>query len=232
MMVVEKTLRTSKNAFGMWKYPIGRRSLEILGYRMDVVDRLPKKTVDQFVGVANPFWFSPPQRGERILCVECGTGLDLLYAGVLVGPEGWGEGIDLSPDLVREAEQAIRFSGMSWLRARPGNFLELDREERSFDRIVFNGSFYLFYRKREILERCRRTLKPGGLLQLADLLQDRLEHRFEVLTRDLGPGGAGAVTNENSLRPLLRDTGFPEVRIHRAGYRILPSTVSASVEAK
>ena len=66
---------------------------------------------------------------------------------------------------------------------------------------------------------------------MADLLQDGAGNRFEVLTRDLGPGGAGAVTDEKSLRLLLQDTGFPEVRIHRAGYRILPSTVSASVEA-
>jgi len=135
--------------------------MEILGYQMEIIDQLPSDTTSQFNGLGNPFHFQEPQPGEKLLFVECGGGSDLLYGRFLVGEEGFGIGLDFSQALVAETEEAIRTSGMSWLEVRIGTLLNLSFKESQFNRVVFNWSFFLFLRKKELLEKCYRVLSWG-----------------------------------------------------------------------
>src|SRR3974377_1970720 len=65
-------------------YPIGRESLEHLGYRSEWLAAVPSSIVERYVGIGNPFSIRLAQRGERVLDVGCGCGVDSLVAASLV----------------------------------------------------------------------------------------------------------------------------------------------------
>jgi SAM-dependent methyltransferase len=98
--------------------------------------------------------------------------------------------------------------------------------------VVFNGSFYLFFRKRELLENCRRALKPGGKIQLADLILEPGAENIGSIYSELWPGGIGSVMNRETLISLLEEAGFWNIRVHPLGYRIHPWIASICIQGE
>jgi arsenite methyltransferase len=66
---------------------------------------IPEPTVASFAGTGNPFSVGRLLRGERIVDVGCGGGIDSLVAAKMVGPEGTVIGVDMTPQCWQKREQ-------------------------------------------------------------------------------------------------------------------------------
>jgi len=150
--------------FGVWT---GNRCAEYLGYG-DALDDIPTVSLESFVGVGNPASFAGLMPGERVLDVGCGGGLDALVAAAHVGPDGQVVGVDMTPEMVERANEALAM-------VPPTNviFLLADAERlpfasEMFDVALSNGCLNLSPRKGLLISEVHRVLRPGGRLALCD----------------------------------------------------------------
>lgn len=83
----------------------GRIVAERLDYDRAAVGSLPDQVVESFAGVGNPFALGRLNRGEVVVEVGSGAGLDAILAGQQVGPAGRVIGVDMTPAMVKKARQ-------------------------------------------------------------------------------------------------------------------------------
>ena len=67
---------------------------------------LPDETVRSALGVGNPVSFADLRRGEDVVDLGSGGGIDCLLAARMVGPDGSVVGVDFLPDMVARGERA------------------------------------------------------------------------------------------------------------------------------
>jgi arsenite methyltransferase len=160
----------SRKAEGRFPYPVGQESLKRLGYLREWIRAVPKDVVDRFVGVGNPFSIRPVGKGERVLDIGCGCGLDSFVAALQTGPEGLVFGIDLTAEMLDWARKAQAETAMENLCFQEGSAEELPFENASFDLVISNGVLNLVPDKESAFREIARVLRPEGSFVAADLV--------------------------------------------------------------
>ena len=168
--VQEKYRTVSRDPRGHFAYPIGRESLMRLGYASEWLAAAPPDVAEWFVGVGNPFSVRPVRRGERVLDVGCGCGLDTFVAGSLVGPEGQAVGLDLTAEMLERARAASARGAMPQLEFREGSVEAIPFADASFDLMISNGVLNLVPDKDRAFQEMARVLRPNGDFVAADLV--------------------------------------------------------------
>ncbi len=152
------------------KFPVGSESAKKLGYDLCEVDALPSSVTESFCGVGNPFLLGQPLPGERVLDLGCGAGFDTLIAAQRVGTTGNVVGIDMTPEMIAKARNNAKNLGLMGVEFVLGEIEDLPLPDASFDLVISNGVFNLCPDKPKVLGEIFRVLKPGGRLQMADIL--------------------------------------------------------------
>lgn len=148
----------------------GRRLAGILGYEDRWLARVPEKTISSFAGTGNPFSVRELEPGERVVDVGCGAGIDSLIAATMVGPEGEVIGVDMTPAMLDKARASAEEGGFTNTRFHHGLAESLPVEDGWADVVISNGVVNLFPDKFAALQEMARVLKPGGRLQVGDIL--------------------------------------------------------------
>lgn len=102
----------------------------------------------------------------QVLDLGCGTGR-LLHRLIQQFPTLQGTGLDLSPEMLRQAQQ--RQPVHSQLTYIQGNAEQLPFAEAQFDAVFNTLSFLHYPRPEQVLAEVSRVLKPGGRFYLVDL---------------------------------------------------------------
>jgi ubiquinone/menaquinone biosynthesis C-methylase UbiE len=145
---------------------------EYLGYDAAELAALPAETTAPFAGIANPHRIGPIRAGETVLDIGCGAGMDLLLAARRVGPTGRALGVDMTDAMVERAGASARAAGLAQVEVRKGDATSLPVEDASVDVVISNGVINLVPEKERAFDEIVRVLKPGGRLQLGDILLD------------------------------------------------------------
>jgi len=164
----EKYAKVAASPQGLFKYPTGKAGLEALGYDPEILKTLPESILDSFCGVGNPFSLGPVDRGETVLDIGSGGGLDSLVAARMVGAGGKVVGLDLSPEMVARAYENLKQTDLTNVAFQEFSGEELPFPDGSFDVVISNGVFNLIPAKGRMLKEACRVLKPDGRLLIAD----------------------------------------------------------------
>ena len=151
-------------------FPVGRESAKQLGYDAARIDALPTSATESFCGVGNPLSLGRMTHGDTIIDLGSGAGMDSLIAASLVGPTGKVIGVDMTPAMIHKARQNADVLRISNVEFRLGTLEELPIDDNSIDVAITNGVLNLCPDKPAVLQEVHRVLRPGGRLQMADIL--------------------------------------------------------------
>jgi SAM-dependent methyltransferase len=152
---------------------------EWLSYDAHELAALPPESTASFAGVANPHSIAPIAGGETVLDIGCGAGMDLLLAARHVGPRGAAIGVDMTPAMAERARTSAAKAGLHNVEVRLGDALKLPVDDESVDVVISNGVLNLVPDKEAAFSEVARVLKPGGRLQLADIVvENELSERI------------------------------------------------------
>jgi SAM-dependent methyltransferase len=149
---------------------VGRPLARLLGYDDAWLDGVPEATIASFAGTGNPFSLGALRPGERVVDVGTGGGIDSLIAAKMVGPSGRVIGVDMTPAMLDKARSSATAAGMTNVEFREGFGESLPVEDGWADVVISNGVLNLMPDKDAALREMARVLKPGGRLQIGDIL--------------------------------------------------------------
>ena len=152
-----------------YHFHTGRTVAERCRYDLDAVDRLPTRAVESFAGVANPFELRALERGERVVDLGSGAGFDCFLAADAVGPDGRVIGVDMTTEMLDKATSLAGELEFEHVEFREGFLEDLPIADGWADVVISNGVINLCPDKIAALSEAWRVLKPGGVLQFADI---------------------------------------------------------------
>jgi arsenite methyltransferase len=148
----------------------GRTLAAILNYTDEMLAGIPEDSVASLAGTGNPFALGSLRSGECVVDLGCGAGMDSLIAARMVGPRGSVVGIDMTPEMLEKAREGARVMGVDNAEFRQGYIEDVPVEDRWADVIISNGVINLAPDKRRVAGEMWRVLKPGGRIQVGDII--------------------------------------------------------------
>ena len=148
----------------------GRPLAHLLGYQEAWLDGISDGSLESFAGTGNPFSVGALQSGERVVDVGCGAGLDSLIAARMVGPRGRVIGVDMTIAMLEKARQGAAAAHQQHVEFRAGYAEALPVPDAWADVVISNGVLNLMPDKLAALAEMARVLKPGGRVQMGDIL--------------------------------------------------------------
>lgn len=211
--VKEKYSEVASNPQAKFNFPVGRKFAESVGYSGELLDKLPASMWESFTGADNPQPYIDIKRGEKILDLGCGAGLDLYLYAQATGPEGQVYGVDISDDMIaktRRNMETLNVQNVEFMCA-PADSIPLP--DGSVELVAVNGIYNLSPDKTAVMREVARVLRPGGRTIFAEIvlkapLPEEIRKNINDWFRCIG----GALP-QNDFLELLSSAGFSNPRI-------------------
>lgn len=167
---------------------------------------------------------SPPQPGERILDLACGTGILTRRLAAVAGLTGRVVGVDINPMMIEVADQT-RVEHASAIEYYRGDGAMLDLPDASFDAAYCQHGLQFFPDRAAGVREMRRVLDDGGRAVIATwrgldhhplytALADAEEPHLAALGVEITRAELEApfsLGDPDELRCLLRGAGFKDL---------------------
>jgi len=182
-------------------------------YDVSQIGQLPQEAVLASLGCGNPTALAELKRGETVLDLGSGGGIDVLLSARRVGPAGKAYGLDMTDEMLALANENKRKSGIENVEFLKGEIENIPLPDNSVDVIISNCVINLSADKNKVLREAFRVLKPGGRFAVSDVVT-RGEILPEIRESVLAWVGcvAGAL-DEDEYRMKLAAAGFERIDI-------------------
>ncbi|MCZ6627232.1 MAG: methyltransferase domain-containing protein [SAR324 cluster bacterium] len=148
----------------------GRPLAKIVLYKDEWLTAVPEEVLASFAGTGNPFSMGEMQPGERVVDLGCGAGIDSFIAAAQVGKEGAVVGIDMTEEMLAKAAKAKERTGLPQLEFKHGYLEDIPISDGWADTVISNGVVNLCPDKPDVFKEILRILRPGGRIQIGDIL--------------------------------------------------------------
>ena len=229
-LVKEVYGKVANEPHGHYHFELGRDLALRLGYPSEMLDRLPKGAVDSFAGVGYHFDFAKLQRGESVLDLGSGSGMDSFFAEAQVGETGRVVGIDMTAEQLANAERLRegRFGTVVFQEAR---IEELPFDAGSFDAAISNGVINLVDDKGKAFREISRVLRRGGRMAISDIVTEKQLTSGIVCDATLWASCIGGATQQDAYQQAIEDAGMRVVAIREnPQYRFLSESAQEATE--
>jgi arsenite methyltransferase len=206
---------------GDYHFELGRSLAERLGYRADVLDGLPGGAIESFAGVGYFFDLAELRPGESVVDLGSGSGMDVFFASVLVGPQGSVVGIDFTPEQLAKAGRLASAAGFDQVEFRAGRIERVPVEDASADCVISNGVINLSPEKDRVFAEAARVLRPGGRLAIADIVSEQQLKESIVCDADLWASCIGGAAQEDGYRRAIEAAGLRIEQIRQNPYQFI-----------
>lgn len=196
----------------------------------DVAD-LPSTVTDVAFGCGNPTAISALRPGETVLDLGSGGGIDCFLAAKMVGESGRVIGVDMTPEMIALATRNQAKVGAGNVEFRHGQIEALPVDSDTVDVIISNCVINLSPDKDQVFREALRVLKPGGRLQVSDIVWTRPVPQDIKDDMEKWAGCISGALEESDYVAKIRAAGFVDVRSTAAEYTGGKGIASASVTA-
>ena len=191
------------------------------GYKQEWITDISSTVWDYCAAVGNPFTHADIKKGDTVLDLGCGAGVDVLVASLLVGNEGKVFGVDITPKMVEVATRYTKELNAKNVNILQSSFDNINLEDESVDIVISNGAINLTSCKESVFTEIYRVLKPNGQIFFADMIDISKETECcseETSSCSVSSGEedwancVAGTMRENELIGLIQKSGFEDVQ--------------------
>ena len=210
----------------------GKTNARRLGYLDAWLDRLPDVVWESAAAVGNPFTLGEIRSGETVLDVGCGAGADACVAALLVGNTGKVIGIDCTPAMIYKARNNALHAELDNIEFHEADIASLPIEDKTVDVVISNGAINLSENKYQVFQELYRVLKPGGRLQIADMVRELEECCNPVSDAGSWADCVQGTLQADKLLEIIASMGFTNAElVELTGYKTSATTNGALIRA-
>ncbi|MCW4039457.1 MAG: methyltransferase domain-containing protein [Candidatus Bathyarchaeota archaeon] len=211
--VKQKYSEVATNPCDSFNFPVGKQFAIAVGYPQNVVDALPDSLVESFTGANNPQPFINLQKGETVLDLGCGAGLDMYFYAKAVGSEGKVIGVDISEEMVLKARKNMEQVNVTNVEIKCGHADEIPLDDNAVDVVASNGIYNLSPNTEAVLREVLRVLKPGGRTVFCEIvLKKALPKEIRKNITDWFRCIGGALPKKGFVA-LMQQVGFTGIEV-------------------
>jgi len=182
------------------------------GYGAEELSSIPSEAVENSFGCGNPLAFAEVKPGQTVVDLGSGAGIDLLIASSRVGLNGKVIGVDMTDEMIEAANANIQKAGVSNVEVRKGLIEALPVDDNSVDWVISNCVINLSPDKPKVFSEIARVLRPGGTMQVSDLVARDLPDRVVEDPLLYNSCIAGAISEEEYIAG-LQAAGLIDVEV-------------------
>ncbi|MFC1495647.1 DUF5714 domain-containing protein, partial [Thermodesulfobacteriota bacterium] len=190
-----------------------------VSYDIDLVNHIPEEFRFRGYGCGSPILEADIKKGETVVDLGSGRGVECFIAAKIAGDSGRIIGIDMLDPMLKQANKALKSIeqnlGYKNIIFKKGYLEEIPLKDNSVDVVISNCVMNLSANKRKAYSEILRILRPGGRLVISDVVcetePDPVIRNNETLR---GECIAGALTQSN-LVGLLEETGFEGILLNK-----------------
>ena len=182
-------------------------------YDSSEVEGLPADLLATSFGCGNPTALGDLHAGETVLDLGSGAGLDALLSARRVGPYGKAYGLDMTDEMLAQANANKRKAGIANVEFLKGHIEDIPLPQDSVDVVISNCVINLSVDKDQVFREIFRVLKPGGRIAVSDIVTTKPLPQ-SVSRNLLAWAGcvAGALSREEYIVK-LKNADFKEIEI-------------------
>jgi arsenite methyltransferase len=142
-------------------------------YTESEVSLVPQTALGLACGCGNPIAFADIQSGKSVVDLGCGGGTDVIIAANKAGEDGRVLGIDITPEMVERAKEAVSEANLQHQRIffRVEDIEDIYPMPKNFaDIVISNCVLNLCPDILTVYKNIFRILRPGGLLVVSDIV--------------------------------------------------------------
>jgi SAM-dependent methyltransferase len=196
----------------------------------DVTD-LPSTVTDVAFGCGNPTAIAALTPGQVVLDLGSGGGIDCFLAAKMVGETGRVYGVDMTSEMIALARRNAGKVGAANVEFRLGEIEHLPIESDSVDVIISNCVINLSPDKDQVFRDAFRVLRPGGRLQVSDIVWTKPAPEEIKDDMEQWAGCIAGALLESDYVGKIEAAGFVDVISTAAAYEKGNGLASASVVA-
>jgi len=168
---------------------------------------------DLGLGCGLPVEYAGLERGQTVLDLGSGAGLDAFVARRAVGDRGHVIGVDMTAEMISRARQNAQESGFDNVEFRLGEIEHLPVLSDSIDVVVSNCVLNLVPDKAQAFAEIFRVLKPGGHFCISDVVASReLPQWVKGIAEAYAGCVSGAIAKKDYLE-LIGASGFDRAMV-------------------
>jgi arsenite methyltransferase len=193
-----------------------RAVAEAFGYTAEELTSIPAEA-NMGLSCGNPTATAHIKKGEVVVDLGSGGGLDVFLASKMVGPEGRAIGIDMTPAMLERARANAKAGGYTNVEFYQSTIDQIPLPDASVDCVISNCVLNLAPDKPAVFREIARVLKPGGRVAVSDIaLKRELPEAVAKSVAAYVGCIAGAILIDDYRNGLLA-AGFEHVEIVDSG---------------
>lgn len=185
----------------------------VVGYGASELESVPQASI-LGVGCGAPVKFADLQKGETVVDLGSGGGIDVFLSANKVSDTGKVIGIDMTDEMLERARRNAKEGGYINVDFRKGDIeKKIPVDENSVDVVISNCVINLTVNKVNAFKEIHRILKQGGgRMVISDLVTDTEIAPADADTQRWCGCIDGALTKEHYLDS-IRQAGFQDVEV-------------------
>jgi len=185
----------------------------VIGYDTNELESIPQASI-LGVGCGAPVNFADLQRGETVVDLGSGAGIDVFLSAKKVSNEGIAIGIDMTDEMLERAKRNAKEHGFTNVDFRKGDIEQrIPVDDNSADVVISNCVINLTVNKVDAFKEIYRILKPGGgRMVISDLITDTEIAPSDANAHMWSNCIDGALTKERYIES-IRHAGFHNVEV-------------------
>lgn len=198
--------------------------MELDEYKQQVADLYSRRSSQYDKGNWHPriahrlVEYAQLSQGQQVLDIATGTGMVAIEAAQIVGNEGQVIGIDISPGMIDQAREKVKFLDLPNIEFHIGDAETLNFPPNTFDYIFCSSALIWMSDLLGALRLWHQFLRPGGVLGfhafaetafLGSTLAQKIFDKYDISLLFNKPTGT-----VEKCRSLLQQSGFEEIDIN------------------